>query len=74
MRAFFDEAMRRFFSNSRTRANDDDDLPRQFLLGGHPFQLRFFEQPVFDVKRFLLRQRDKLVNRLRARMTSTAQL
>ena len=57
--------MRSFFSDSRTCADDDDDLPRQFFLRRHPFQLRLFEQPVFDVERLLLRQRDVLIHRLR---------
>ena len=45
---------------------DDDDLPREFLLGRHALELRFLEQPVLDVERFLLRQRDVLVDRLGA--------
>ncbi len=58
--------MRGFLADARTRANHDDDLPREFFFRRHALQLRFFEQPVFDVEGFLLRQRDILVNRLRA--------
>ena len=64
VRAFFHEAVRRFFSDARTRADDDDDLPRQFFFRRHAFQLRLFEQPVFDVKRLLLGKRNVFINRL----------
>ena len=41
-------------------------LAREFLFRRHPLQFRLLQQPVFDVEGFLLRQRNVLVNRLRA--------
>ena len=66
VRAFLDEPVRGFLADAAARADDDDDLPREFLFRRHALQLRFLEQPVFDVERLLLRQRDVLVDRLRA--------
>ena len=66
MRAFRHEAPCRFHTDAGTGSDDNDDLPGEFLFGGHPFQFSFFEQPVFDIERLLLRQRDIFVNRLRA--------
>ena len=66
VRAFLHEAVRGFLADAAAGADDDDDLPRQFLLGGHALQLRLLEQPVLDVEGFLLRQRDVFVDRLRA--------
>ncbi len=42
------------------------DAAREALRLGHALQLRFFQQPVFDVERFLLRQADVFVDAVRA--------
>ena len=66
VRAFLDEAQRDLAADAAARADHGDDLPREFLLRGHALELRFLEQPVFDVEGLLLRQRDVGVDRLRA--------
>ena len=66
VRAFLDEAMRGFLADAAAGADDDDDLPREFLFRRHALQLRLLEQPVFDVEGLLLRQRDVFVDRLGA--------
>ncbi len=66
MRAFLDEPVRGFLADAAAGADDDDDLAREFLFRRHALQLRFLEQPVFDVERLLLRQRDVFVDRLGA--------
>ena len=58
--------MRGFLADAAAGTDDDDDLPGEFLFRGHALQLRFFEQPVFDVESFLLRQGDVFVDRFRA--------
>src|SRR5690606_41939873 len=44
----------------------DDDLASEFFLGGHALEFRLFEQPVFDVEGFLLREGDVGVDGLGA--------
>ena len=66
MRTVAHYAMGHLAADATAGTNDDDDLPREFHLGGHPLQLGFLERPVFDIKGFLLRQRDVFINRLRA--------
>ena len=66
VRAFLDQTMRGFLADAAAGTDDDDDLPREFLLRGHALQLRLFEQPVLDVESFLLRQRDVFIDRFRA--------
>ena len=39
--------------DAAARADDDDDLPVELLLGRHALELRLFEQPVLDVERLL---------------------
>ena len=63
MGAFGRDAVRDFAPNAASGAHDRDDLARQFAFFGHPLEFGFFQQPVFDVKRFLLWQRDILGNR-----------
>ena len=65
MRAFLHKPMRGFLANAAASTDDNDHLPREFFLGRHPLEFRFFKQPVFDVECLLLRQRDVFVNRLR---------
>ena len=64
VRAFLDQTVRGFLADAAARADDDVDLPGEFLLGGHALELGFLQQPVFDVERLLLRQRDVLVDGL----------
>src|SRR4029077_14426227 len=45
-------------ANPRSGADDSDDLPRQLLFRGHALELRLLQEPVLDVKGFLLRQSD----------------
>src|SRR5271165_4705574 len=45
---------------------DGDYLPSEFLFRWHPLQLCFFEQPILDVERFLLRQSNIVVDRFGA--------
>ncbi len=66
VRAFLHEPVRGFLADAAARADDDVDLPGQFLFRRHALELGFFEQPVFDVERLLLRERDVFVDRLRA--------
>ncbi len=51
-----------FAADARARADDDDDLTGEFLLGGHALKLGFLEQPVLDVESFLLGQGDVAVD------------
>ena len=64
--AFFDDAMRGFFTDAGAGADDDDDLARELFFGGHALQFSFFQKPVFDVEGFLLRKRDVGIDRLGA--------
>ena len=66
VRAILHQAMRGFLADAGTGADDDGDLPRQFLLRGHALELRLLQKPVLDIESFLLRQRDVFVDRLRA--------
>ena len=66
VRAFFHKPMRSFFADARSSANDNDDLSSKFFLRWHPLQFCFFKQPIFDVKCFLLWERNVLVNRFGA--------
>jgi len=66
VRALFNEAVGGLLADARAGADDDDDLARELFLGGHALQLRLFEEPVFDVECFLLREGDVGVDRLGA--------
>ena len=46
--------MRSFLTDAAASPYDNDNLTGQFFLGRHALQFRFFQKPVFDVKRFLL--------------------
>src|SRR5215470_3221388 len=61
VRAFFDEPERRRFADAAARADDDDDLAVELLLGRQPAELGFFQQPVLDVEGLLLVHRFVLI-------------
>ena len=63
LRAVFHEAMGGFLADAGARADHEDYLPCEFLLGGHALQFSFFEQPVFDIESLLLWQGDVSIDR-----------
>ena len=65
MRAFVHEAVRSLFADARASANDNDDAAREFFFRRHALEFSFFEEPVFDVERFLLREGDVAVDGFR---------
>ncbi len=66
VRTFLDETQRHFATDAAARADDGDDLPREFLFRRHALEFCFLQQPVFDVEGFLQRQRDVGIGRFRA--------
>jgi hypothetical protein len=66
VRAFFHEPMRGFLADAAACSDDDDDLTRQLFLGGHALELGLLEQPILDIERLLLRERDVFIDRLGA--------
>ena len=66
VRAILDESMRCLLADAAAGADDDDNLPGEFLFRWHALQLRFLEEPILDVERLLLRQCDVFVDCLSA--------
>ena len=66
VRALLRQAMRHRFADAVARADHQRHVARHLLFRRHALQLGLFEQPVFDVERFLLRQRDVFVDRFGA--------
>ena len=56
MGAILDKSVRGFLADAAASSHHHDNLAGELLFRRHPLEFRFFEQPVFDVEGFLLRQ------------------
>nr|GEU28680.1 hypothetical protein [Tanacetum cinerariifolium] len=65
-RAFLQKLFGHGLADAAGAAGHQRDAARQAFRLGHALQFRFFQQPVFDVERFLFRQADVGVHAVRA--------
>ena len=68
MRALSGELQRDLAADAAAAADDEHDLPAEFLLRRHALKLRLFERPVLDAERLRAGQRDVVVERLELRV------